>query len=96
MEKGEDTMVNGRGQAMMDLFIDGVKSIVAEAQKALFYDLNNQFDPYGNRSTLSSYNNFCNTLFSKNFTYDQFIAHVVFWIYKDFYIDNRPAKPFLN
>ena len=92
MEKGEDNMVNGRGQAMMDLFIDSVKSILAEAQKALFYDLNNQFDPYGNLSTSSSYDNFCNTLFSKNFTYDQFIAHVVFWIYKDFYIDNRPRK----
>lgn len=85
-------MVNDRGQAMMDLFIEGVKLMVARAEEMLFCELRYRRAPYRNSVKFSSYDDFFNMLFNKYFTYDQFIAHVVFWIYKDFYIDNRPRK----
>ena len=81
-------------RALMDLFVESVQEIVALFEESLYHNLRNQPAPYGHRSTFSTFQNFHNTLFNEYFTYHQFVAHLVFWIYKDFYIDNLPRKSF--
>ena len=81
-------------QAPMDLLVQNVREMVMSFEDSLYRDWGSGLDPNGRSTTFRAPQNFHNTLFNEYFTFDQLVAHLVFWIYKDFYIDNLPRKSF--
>lgn len=87
-------MFSGHSQAMLELLVEYVESFVESEQKNVYIAWKQAKDLEGQNRYLRNIEEFHKLIFNQYFTYDEFIAHMVFILYKHFYLDQLSRHPF--